>query len=154
MSAQTHQFRYESPLGTLSLELEGNLCRRISFDSCSAPECSPDHPAALWLRGYFHGKPLPLPQLAPATTPFQNKLRKALLDIPFGKVMTYGELAKKLGTSPRALGQALVANPLPILIPCHRIVAANGLGGFGGGETWKRKLLTWEGALAPAEAAT
>ena len=66
----------------------------------------------------------------PAGTPFQLHVWRALLAIPAGQPTTYGTLAKKLGTAPRAVGQACGANPLPILIPCHRVLAANGLGGF------------------------
>lgn len=66
----------------------------------------------------------------PAGTPFQLHVWRALLAIPAGQPTTYGTLAKKLGTAARAVGQACGANSLPILIPCHRVVAANGLGGF------------------------
>ena len=66
----------------------------------------------------------------PAGTPFQLRVWRALLAIPRGQPTTYGTLAKQLGTAARAVGQACGANPLPVLIPCHRVVAANGLGGF------------------------
>lgn len=66
----------------------------------------------------------------PAGTPFQLRVWHALMKIPAGKPTTYGVLAKQLGTAARAVGQACGTNPLPILIPCHRVVAANGLGGF------------------------
>lgn len=67
---------------------------------------------------------------APHGTPFQLRVWHALMRIPPGRPMTYGALAKQLGTAARAVGQACGANPLPILIPCHRVLAANGLGGF------------------------
>ncbi len=67
----------------------------------------------------------------PHGTPFQLRVWRALLQIPPGQPTTYGALAKALGTAPRAVGQACGANPLPIIIPCHRVLAANGaLGGF------------------------
>jgi methylated-DNA-[protein]-cysteine S-methyltransferase len=66
----------------------------------------------------------------PTGTPFQLRVWHALLTIPSGQPTTYGALAKQLGTAARAVGQACGSNPLPILIPCHRVVAANGLGGF------------------------
>ena len=66
----------------------------------------------------------------PHGTPFQMRVWHALLAIPAGQPTTYGALAKQLGTSARAVGQACGSNPLPIFIPCHRVVAANGLGGF------------------------
>lgn len=63
-------------------------------------------------------------------TEFQRRLWQALCEIPRGKTLTYGELAKRLGGEPRAIGQACGDNRLPIVIPCHRVVAANGIGGF------------------------
>jgi methylated-DNA-[protein]-cysteine S-methyltransferase len=63
-------------------------------------------------------------------TPFQRELWDALCEIPRGKTLTYGELAKRLGAEARAIGQACGDNRLPIVIPCHRVVAANGIGGF------------------------
>jgi methylated-DNA-[protein]-cysteine S-methyltransferase len=66
----------------------------------------------------------------PKGTPFQLRVWRALLAIPRGEPTTYGALARQLGTAARAVGQACGSNPLPVLIPCHRVVAANGLGGF------------------------
>ena len=63
-------------------------------------------------------------------TPFQRRLWAALCEIPRGKTVTYGELARRLGGEPRAVGQACGDNRLPIVIPCHRVIAANGIGGF------------------------
>jgi methylated-DNA-[protein]-cysteine S-methyltransferase len=63
-------------------------------------------------------------------TDFQKQLWHALCQIPRGKTLTYGELARRLGAEPRAIGQACGDNRLPIVIPCHRVVAANGIGGF------------------------
>ncbi|HXH64209.1 MAG TPA: methylated-DNA--[protein]-cysteine S-methyltransferase [Mariprofundaceae bacterium] len=149
MSASPHAIvHYRSPFGRLVLELEGNICHAVHLGSRQVPreECPPDHPVALWLRAYFTGHALPLPALASPRTPFQSRLRRALLAIPRGETRTYGELAQALRSSPRAVGQALGANPLPILIPCHRVVAARGLGGFGGGLGWKKRLLKLESA--------
>jgi methylated-DNA-[protein]-cysteine S-methyltransferase len=66
----------------------------------------------------------------PTGTPFQLRVWHTLLEIPAGQPTTYGALAKQLGTAARAVGQACGSNPLPIFIPCHRVVAAHGLGGF------------------------
>lgn len=143
--AQQTTVHYRSPFGRLALELDGAICRALHLEHRHmTPECPPDHPVALWLRAYFTGHSLPLPAMAPPRSPFQAHLRQALLAIPRGETRTYGELADTLGSSPRAVGQALGANPLPILIPCHRVVAAHGLGGFGGGLEWKRHLLNLE----------
>ncbi|HQS99257.1 MAG: cysteine methyltransferase [Hydrogenophilales bacterium 16-64-46] len=68
--------------------------------------------------------------VTPHGTPFQLRVWQALRTIPPGSPLTYGTLARQLGSAARAVGQACGANPLPILIPCHRVVAANGLGGF------------------------
>ena len=73
-----------------------------------------------------------LTALAPGGTVFQQRVWKALLAIPPGETRTYGELARELGSSPRAVGGACRRNPIPLLIPCHRVVAANGDGGFAG----------------------
>ena len=70
--------------------------------------------------------------LAPAGTPFQQRVWRALLRIPPGQVKSYGELARRLGTSARAVGGACRANPIPVLIPCHRVVSTGGEGGFMG----------------------
>jgi len=104
---------------------------------------------AAWLAGGAWPRGLPL---APTGTPFQKRVWQALLEIPPGRVRTYGDLARSLGTSPRAVGNACRANPIPLLIPCHRVVAADGLGGFAGETTgtWpdlKRWLLRLEGAI-------
>ena len=142
---------YRSPFGRLGLELDGAVCHAVHLQPKDAPqECPADHPVALWLRAYFAGHVLPLPPIAPPRTPFQARLRQALLAIPRGETRTYGEVAKALGSSPRAVGQALGANPLPILIPCHRVVATHGLGGFGGGLDWKRRLLNLESVIPDA----
>lgn len=86
-----------------------------------------------------------------AKTPFQHKVRLALLKIAAGSTLTYQELARQLNTSPRAIGNACRANPFPLIVPCHRIVATNNLGGFSGQTSgqWvelKAKLLALESA--------
>lgn len=85
-------------------------------------------------------------------TPFQEKVLNQLLQIPYGETRSYGEIAKILKTSPRAVGNACWHNPLPIIIPCHRVVAANGIGGYSGETAGsmldiKRRLLQLEGVI-------
>ena len=78
--------------------------------------------------------------------PFHLKVWQRMRKIPWGSALTYGEMAAAVN-SPRAfraVGQACAANPLPIIVPCHRVVAQDGLGGFSGGLDWKRKLLELE----------
>ncbi|MEK7474936.1 MAG: MGMT family protein [Candidatus Coatesbacteria bacterium] len=84
-------------------------------------------------------------------TPFQRRVWTLALTIPRGRVRTYGWMAARLHSSPRAVGQALKANPFAPRVPCHRIVAADGIGGYGG--RWnsekKRRLLAREGVVVP-----
>lgn len=85
------------------------------------------------IQAYFtRAQPLCLPALQPAATTFQQRLRQCLLAIPPGQTRTYGELAKELGSSARAVAQGCRANPLPLLVPCHRVVARQGRGGYMG----------------------
>ena len=78
---------------------------------------------------------------------FQKKVWEIVRRIPYGAVITYGEIAKVLNTSPRAVGMALSKNLLPIYIPCHRVIAKDGLGGFSEGLAWKKFLLKVEGVV-------
>lgn len=90
-------------------------------------------------------------KLAPKGTPFQRKVFQALTEIPYGATLTYGQLASKLGIpgGARAVGMACAANPILILIPCHRVVGKGDLGGFSspGGTGVKEFLLRLEGAI-------
>ena len=90
--------------------------------------------------------------LRPAGTAFQQKVWQAIQAIACGKSLSYGEVAKAIGSAPRAVGQACGANPFPLIVPCHRVTAASGLGGFANAhDGWlldvKRWLLAFEGAL-------
>jgi methylated-DNA-[protein]-cysteine S-methyltransferase len=123
--------------------------------SAPAPELAPGpaaRRAAAALTRYFEGDPSALTDLpvAPAGTPFQRRVWTRMSAIPAGAVLSYGAFARELGTSARAIGGACRANPIPIVIPCHRVVAAHGLGGYSGerGGDWlakKRWLLAHEG---------
>jgi methylated-DNA-[protein]-cysteine S-methyltransferase len=87
------------------------------------------------------------------TNPFQRRVLARLARVPFGELVTYGELAKRVGKpgAARAVGAAMAKNPLPILVPCHRVVAADGsLGGFSGGLEVKRRLHAHEGVATRA----
>ncbi|MDQ6955371.1 MAG: methylated-DNA--[protein]-cysteine S-methyltransferase [Mariprofundaceae bacterium] len=123
-----------------------DCCHAVVLQQQKSLHPQHEDPVSLWLSAYFCGKVLPLPPLCAATTPFQAKMRVGLCAIPHGEVRTYGELAKILNTAPRALGRALGVNPLPLLIPCHRIVKANALGGFHAGKVWKQRLIDGEKA--------
>ncbi len=89
-------------------------------------------------------------ELTLSVSPFQEKVLQQLQKIPYGETRTYGEIAKILKTSPRAVGNACRNNPLPIIIPCHRVVAAKDIGGYDGARSGrrldiKRELLEKEG---------
>jgi methylated-DNA-[protein]-cysteine S-methyltransferase len=109
-----------------------------------------------WLDDYFAGKmPPTLPPLAPVGTDFRKSVWKLLLEIPYGQTTTYGALAQTLkergfSTSARAVGGAVGHNPISILIPCHRVLGANGsLTGYAGGVAVKHRLLELEGVQLP-----
>ncbi len=103
------------------------------------------------LRAYFAGRrrAFDLQVDLRRLTAFQRRVLLAAAAVPAGEVVSYGEIARRIGRprGGRAVGQALGANPVPIVIPCHRVVAASGIGGYGGGLAIKRKLLRLEGAL-------
>ena len=107
----------------------------IRYLPSSVPAVEPKNPlaarAALQLERYLADpdSSFDLPLLIEGT-PFQRRLWDALCEIPRGRTLTYGALAKRLGAEPRAVGQACGDNRLPIVIPCHRVVAADGIGGF------------------------
>ncbi len=101
------------------------------------------------LHDYFDGARVAfdLP-LAPAGSPYRQRVWHALREIPFGATRTYAEIARLAGGSARAVGGANAANPIPILIPCHRVLATGGIGGYSGGDglETKRLLLALEAA--------
>ena len=111
-------------------------------------DCPALRAAEDWLARYFAGK-APDPwalSLRPAGTAFQRRVWEALRRIPYGATRSYGDLARELGTSPRAVGAAAGRNPISILIPCHRLVGADGnLTGYAGGLAVKEALLRLEG---------
>ncbi|KRD38906.1 MULTISPECIES: methylated-DNA--[protein]-cysteine S-methyltransferase [unclassified Lysobacter] len=154
----------DSPVGPLLLASGDDGLRLIEFEA-------PWHPAAIdarWQPGdnavlsetqkqldeYFAGtrRAFDLP-LAPHGTAFQLQCWRTLALIPWGQTWSYGQMARHLGqaSAMRAVGAANGRNPLPIVLPCHRVIGADGsLTGFGGGLPTKRFLLELEGALAPA----
>jgi methylated-DNA-[protein]-cysteine S-methyltransferase len=106
--------------------------------------------AATQLREYFagHRRTFDL-ELAPYGTEFQLRVWRALSDIPYGALRNYGDIARAVGQpgAARAVGQANGCNPLPIVVPCHRVIASNGtIGGYSGGLAIKHRLLALEGA--------
>jgi len=123
---------------SLSLRLSGEQVINVEFNSAILAthydEKNPLHTdIAQQLLSYLRGDRdcFSLP-LLPSGTPFQQRVWQALQAIPYGQVLSYGVLAKQLGSSARAIGGACRANPIPVIIPCHRVVAAHDIGGFSG----------------------
>ena len=147
---------YPSPVGRILLESDGSALTGLWLDREEAGEENADEvlrKAAAWLDEYFRGEDRPPDfDLAPRGTAFQKLVWQLLLDIPWGHTRTYGalagEAARMLGKekmSAQAVGQAVGANPIAILIPCHRCVGAGGkLGGYAYGIEKKRWLLDHE----------
>jgi methylated-DNA-[protein]-cysteine S-methyltransferase len=145
----------DSPVGRLGIQMQGKAISRLVFLSGRHRLIEADTDQAsdvlYSLKAYFENpgqKPDVAVQLS--GTPFQHRVWQGLSSIPVGKIMTYGALAARLRSSARAVGNACRRNPVPIVVPCHRIVAGNGLGGFAGDSrgrlvSVKRWLLEHEG---------
>lgn len=145
-----------TPLGRLGLRMSGAALSALDYLPADAPEHPPvdaaTETATARVLAYFKDCRVPLTvPLALTGTVFQQRVWTALQAIPAGTVLTYGGLAHQLGTSARAIGGACRSNPIPIVIPCHRVVSRQGLGGYAGEVTGdllaiKRWLLKHEGA--------
>jgi methylated-DNA-[protein]-cysteine S-methyltransferase len=139
-----------SPVGPLLLIEDAGRLAEIRFDAAGEPDRD-ETPLLARARSqideYFAGrrKKFDLP-LTPARTGFQRRVREAMVAIPWGQTLSYGEIAHIAGGAPRAVGQACGANMLPLVVPCHRVLAANGIGGYSGGRglDTKRFLLAIE----------
>ena len=156
-----YQTTYSSPLGSISLVCDDaalvhlSLPGQVEFSGVAVEQYHPIlKQAADWLDRYFSGaapSPAELP-LKPEGTAFQKVIWELLLTIPYGQTVTYGDLAKKaaciLGKprmSAQAVGQAVGANPISVIIPCHRVMGAKGkLTGYAGGLHYKIRLLELE----------
>lgn len=157
--------RMESPIGTLLLTSDGASLTGIRMEEEGSrstagegwtrdDDARPFAAARAQLGAYFRGETpaFDLP-LAPAGTPFQLRVWEELRRIPYGTTVSYGELARRVDRpgSSRAVGSANSRNPLPIVVPCHRVIGADGsLTGYAGGLERKRALLELEGAPAAA----
>jgi methylated-DNA-[protein]-cysteine S-methyltransferase len=154
----------DSPVGQLLLAGTAQALTRVHFQAGPHPlrpaqqwrrAAAPFERAQAQLLEYFSGsrRTFDLP-LAPQGTPFQLRVWRALCTIPYGETLSYGVLAQRLGLAggARAVGLANGANPLPIVVPCHRVIGADGtLTGFGGGLPIKRSLLALEGAACAVD---
>lgn len=155
----TYYTTIESPIGDLLLTSDGErLTGIVMAPAAPAPGWRDDRgPLASTIEQlgeYFAGDRTHFGlELAPVGTPFQMRVWNALSDIPYGKTISYGELARRIDNprAVRAVGRANGANPIPIVVPCHRVIAANGtLHGYGGGVDRKATLLALEGVSLQA----
>lgn len=148
---------FDSPVGTLLLVADPEGLREIRFpkNGKRVPADNSWRESAAFLRepirqlqDYFGGRREDFDlMLAPQGTPFQRTVWKQLCRIPYGETISYGELARRIGNpnASRAVGLANGSNPIPIIIPCHRVIGSNGkLTGYGGGLPIKEKLLALE----------
>ena len=157
-------YHYDSPLGGITMASDGKALTGLWFDGQKyfgngldkdvRKDILPVFDQTVqWLNIYFSGKaPGFTPPLNMKTTPFRKEVWEILLTIPFGRTMTYGEIADKIARqnglsrmSAQAVGQAVGHNAISLIIPCHRVVGANGsLTGYAGGIDKKAKLLALE----------
>lgn len=152
---------YPSPLGTLTIASDGQCITGLWMEgqrhfslpdkSVATNEIPIINTVKKWLTAYFAGENPSVDHipLLPSGTPFQQKVWQMLMQIPYGQTATYGQIAAaccKEKMSARAVGNAVGRNPISILIPCHRVVGANGLTGYAGGIQRKKYLLKLEKA--------
>ena len=162
-----YSLRYFSPLGEILLTGDGEALTGLWFEG-QKPPVDPSQArraegslpgiaeAVRWLELYFAGqRPDFTPALRPEGTAFQREVWALLMEIPYGQTTSYGALAKRLAArrgiprmSAQAVGGAVGANPVSIIVPCHRVLGADGsLTGYAGGLDRKRRLLELEGAI-------
>ncbi len=153
MPEETYVTILDSPVGQLILTSDGTSLTRLLFHGDPDPAWSREacpvlDEAVSQLRAYFAGErtTFDLP-LAPTGTPFQLLVWASLREIPYAQTISYGELARRVGqpTAARAVGLANGRNPISVVVPCHRVIGADGsLTGYGGGLDRKRTLLDLE----------
>ena len=152
------QYKLASPIGSLYIVINDNALTGIYFDKQNIPLLKKLNDSKLMLKvatelgQYFAGSRKKFTiKLAPKGTPFQEQVWKELLNIPFGKTISYKELAQRINNpnAMRAVGSANGKNPICLIIPCHRVIAADGgIGGYSGGLHIKEKLLKIEAPQA------
>jgi methylated-DNA-[protein]-cysteine S-methyltransferase len=158
MTTNTMTMPYDAPIGRLVLECDGDVLiglwlpnerRHARNDADDVPPVLKE--TASQLDEYFDGErtDFDVPMELDGTD-FQREVWTELSRIPYGETISYGELARRVGrpSAPRAVGQANGRNPIPVIVPCHRVLASNGIGGYGGGLKVKRALLAVEGVSA------
>jgi O-6-methylguanine DNA methyltransferase len=167
-----HTAEFDTPFGAMACaSTERGLCfielprasgrgiagwlRRFAPEARLERGFAPNRAAIAQIQGFLAGKREEFRlELDLRATGFQIRVYAALLEIPYGETRSYGEIARAIGEpgAARAVGAANGANPLPLVVPCHRVIAAQGkLGGFGGGVALKKRLLALEHARHPAQ---
>ncbi len=147
-------FSIKCEIGSILVYTNSEICEKISFTEEFIPESS-ENIFTKQIREYLNGerKILDFPvkySSGPVFTRIWSYLRE---DVSYGRIVTYSELAKACQTNPRVVGYAMASNPLPLYIPCHRVVGSEGIGGYSGKEysidgiKWKKYFLTLEGSL-------
>lgn len=147
-------FSIRCEIGSILVYTNSEICEKISFTEESIPE-SGDNIFTKQIREYLNRerKILDFPvkySSGPVFTRIWNYLRG---NVSYGRIVTYSEIAKACKTNPRVVGYAMASNPLPLYIPCHRVVGSKGIGGYSGKEhnidgiKWKKYFLTLEGSL-------
>ena len=164
---QVFVFRYLSPLGGITLTSDGTALTGLRFDGQRDPGRGAENTAeekmlpvfeeaVRWLDTYFGGNvPAFTPALRLQGSPFREAVWDALLNIPYGATTSYGEIAERIAKqrgikkmSAQAVGGAVGHNPVALIVPCHRVIGADGsLTGYGGGLDKKAKLLALERAV-------
>ena len=159
---KTFTATYTLPLGPIVIDSDGQAITSLRFSSekaSTAPKEAPKETTTTiliiaetirWLDDYFAGKrPCNVPRLNPQGTTFQKRVWQALFTIWHGQTKTYGEIAQMVDCrSAQAVGQAVGANPIALIIPCHRVIAAHGkIGGYAYGTEIKKRLLELERIL-------
>lgn len=145
------QVLLESPIGPLGVELDGDTVVGVRFGASTGPPGA--HAAVEQLRAYFAGTltDFTVPVELRGGSAFERAVWGEIAKIPYGEMITYGAIATALGDAgaARAVGTACNRNPVPVIVPCHRVVGAGGkLVGFGGGLPRKRQLLELEARVA------
>lgn len=152
MTLTPDAFTFASPIGPITVTADADAITGISFGPGGKTRAATALLALArrQIDAYFAGTltVFSLP-LAPRGTDFQHRVWNAMLAIPYGETATYGQIADRLRSSPRAVGGACGRNPIPLVIPCHRVLASTGLGGYSGqgGLRTKRRLLATEARI-------
>ena len=141
---------FQTPIGSVAVQTDGGVVREVHLGARGRPQAV-STPVARDLARYFSGESVDFGRYdvdLSGYTEFERRVYAATRRIPPGEVRTYGDIARAIGKpgASRAVGNALGKNPACIVIPCHRVVASDGLGGFTGGLAWKRRLLHLEGS--------